>query len=209
MTSVPSQSAEEFLPTLKRSAAALRDAGIPFVLAGGMAAWARGGFGTDHDLDYIVKPEDAERALAVLVDHGFREDRPPEEWLLKAWDGDTLVDLIYSPSGLEITDEVIERSDWLPVYAIEMRVMRPDDILVTKLMAMTEHTMNYRSCLEIGRALREQIDWEYVREKTRASPFACAYFTLIEGLGILDVPHPAGLVNENGSDRARHPDNVG
>lgn len=180
-------SAEEFLPTLKKAAAALRDAEIPFILAGGMAAWARGGFGTDHDLDFMVKPSDAERALDILVHAGFRAERPPEDWLLKAWDGDALLDLIYSPSGMDITDEVIERSEFLPVYAVDMRVMRPDDILVTKLMAMTEHTMNYRSCLEIGRALREQIDWESVRSRTESSPFARAYFTLIEGLGILDV----------------------
>jgi hypothetical protein len=179
--------AEEFMPTLKKAAAALRDGEIPFVLAGGMAAWARGGFGTDHDLDFMVKPTDAERALDILVHHGFKPEHPPEGWLLKAWDGDVLLDLIHSPSGLEITDELITRSDLLPVYAVEMRVMRPDDILVTKLMAMTEHTMNYRSCLEIGRALREQIDWESVRERTADSPFARAYFTLIEGLGILDV----------------------
>lgn len=210
MGSAPSSSAEDFLPTMKRSAAALRDAGIPFVLAGGMAAWARGGFGTEHDLDYILKPEDAERALQVLVAAGFRPERPPEEWLLKAWDGDTLVDLIHSPSGLEITDAVIERSDWMPVYAIDMRVMRPDDVLITKLMAMTEHTMNYRSCLEIGRALREQIDWDYVRARTASSAFARAYFTLIEGLGILDVPKPEGLVAIEGAlgERARHPENA-
>ena len=194
---------------MKKSAAALRDAGIPFVLAGGMAAWARGGFGTDHDLDYLVKPADAERALEVLVANGFRPERPPENWLVKAWDGETLVDLIFSPSGLEVTDEVIERSDEIEVWAVRMRVMRPEDILVTKLMALTEHTLDYESCLEIGRALREQIDWEYVRGKTVESPFARAYFTLIEGLGILDVPHPAGLVSDNGSDRARHPENAG
>jgi hypothetical protein len=178
---------EEFLPTLKKVAAALRDAEIPFILAGGMAAWARGGFGTDHDLDFMVKPSDAERALDILAHAGMKPERPPEDWLLKAWDGKVLVDLIHNPSGLDITDDVIERSDVLPVYAIDMRVMRPDDILVTKLMAMTEHTMNYRSCLEIGRALREQIDWSDVRARTASSPFARAYFTLIEGLGILEV----------------------
>lgn len=176
-----------FLPSLKKAAAALRDAQVPFVLAGGMAAYARGGFGTDHDLDFMIKPEDAERALETLVKEGMREERPPEDWLVKAWDGDVLIDLIFRPSGLVIDDDVIERSEEMEVYAIRMRVMLPGDILVTKLMAMTEHTMNYRSCLEIGRALREQIDWADVRERTRASPFARAYFTLIEGLGILDV----------------------
>ena len=119
----------------------------------------RGGPPTDHDLDFLIKPEDAERALAVLADAGLRPERPPEEWLFKAFDGDVMVDLIFNPAGLEMTDEVLERGEALEVEAMTMRVMRPEDLLVTKLMAMTEHTLNYRSCLEIARALREQIDW--------------------------------------------------
>jgi hypothetical protein len=66
-----------------------------------------------------------------------------------------------------------------------MRVMRPEDLLVTKLMAMTEHSINYRSCLEIARALREQIDWNDVRERSAGSPFGRAFFVIAEGLGIL------------------------
>ena len=53
------------MTTLKHSAAALRDAGVPFLVAGGVASWVRGGPPTDHDLDFLIKPEDAERALAV------------------------------------------------------------------------------------------------------------------------------------------------
>ena len=73
------------------------------------------------------------------------------------------------------------------VFAIPMRVMRPEDLLVTKLCAMTEHTVNYRSCLEIARALREQIDWQDVRRRSGHSPFARAFFTLVEGLEIADT----------------------
>jgi predicted nucleotidyltransferase len=174
------------MPTLKRSAAALRDAGIPFLVAGGVASWVRGGPATDHDLDFLVKPEDAERALSVLADAGLRPERPPEEWLFKAFDGDVMVDLIFNPAGLEITDELLERGEEREVEAMTMRVMQPEDLLVTKLMAMTEHTINYRSCLEIARALREQVDWVEVRRRTEWSPFARAFFVIAEGLGVIE-----------------------
>jgi len=173
------------LPTLKRSAAALRDQKIPFLVAGGVASWVRGGPATDHDLDFIVKPGDAEAALAALVEIGLRPERPPEEWLYKAWDGDILVDVIFRPAGLEVTDEVIQRGEDLEVLAMTMRVMRPEDLLVTKLMAMTEHSIDYRSCLEIARALREQIDWDGVRARTVESPFGRAFFVIAEGLEIV------------------------
>jgi hypothetical protein len=57
---------------LKRSAAALRDAGVDFLLAGGMAVWARGGPASSHDLDLAVRPDDAERALDALEHAGLR-----------------------------------------------------------------------------------------------------------------------------------------
>jgi hypothetical protein len=175
---------EEMLPSLKRATAVLREAEIPHVLAGGVASWARGGPESDHDLDFLVKPEDAERALEALAAAGMRPEKPPEQWLYKAYDGDVMIDLIFWPSGLPVDDELIARSDELEVFAVRMRVMRPEDILITKLSAMTEHTLGFESCLEIARALREQIDWDQVRAATDGSPFAKAFFTLIEELRI-------------------------
>ena len=85
-----------------------------------------------------------------------------------------------------MTDDVIERGEEREVEAMTMRVMLPEDLLVTKLMAMTEHTLNYRSCLEIARALREQIDWHDVRRRTAPSPYGRAFFVIAEGLGIVE-----------------------
>jgi hypothetical protein len=173
------------VPTLKKAAAALRDAGIPYLVAGGVASWVRGGPSTDHDLDFLIKPADADRALDTLADVGLRPEKPPEEWLFKAWDGDVLVDLIFCPAGLDVDDELIERGEEREVEAMTMRVLSAEDLLVSKLMAMTEHSINYRSCLEIARALREQIDFGDVRRRTEGSPFGRAFFVIAEGLEIV------------------------
>src|SRR5215203_3874124 len=109
--------------SLKKAAAAMRDANIPFLLGGSLASWARGGPETTHDLDFMIKPEDAGRALEALESAGMQPERPPEEWLVKAWDGDVLIDLIYGPSGIEMTDDVIQRGELLNVLSMEMRVM--------------------------------------------------------------------------------------
>jgi hypothetical protein len=170
---------------LKRAAAALREADIPFLLGGSLASWARGGPQTRHDLDLMIKPENAERALQTLQEAGMRAERPPEEWLLKAWDGDTLVDLIYCPKGLPVDDELIARGEELSVLGMDIRVMALEDVMATKLLALTEHSLRYEGLLQIARALREQIDWQEVRERTRESPFANAFFVLLEGLGIV------------------------
>ena len=60
--------------TLKRSAAALRDAEIPFALAGGLAVWARGGPESDHDLDFLAyhPPGRFEEHRRVALERGER-----------------------------------------------------------------------------------------------------------------------------------------
>jgi Nucleotidyl transferase of unknown function (DUF2204) len=175
---------EELLETLKRSAAALRDADVPFALAGGLAAWARGGPETDHDLDFVVKPEDADRALDALAQAGMRPEKPPEGWLYKAFDGDVMIDLLFNPSGIEVDNEMLERAEELEVAAIRMRVVSLEDVIATKLLALKEHELDYDSLLETVRPLREQIDWDELRRRTEHSPFAKAFFTLVEELGI-------------------------
>jgi hypothetical protein len=171
--------------TLKRAASALRAADIPFLLGGSLASWARGGPETRHDLDLMIKPADADRALEALADVGMRPERPPEEWLVKAWDGDVLVDLIFFPKGMEVTDDVLARGDELSVLGMELRVMALEDVVVTKLKAITEHHLRYEGLLSIARALREQIDWDDVRRRTEDSPFARAFFVMLDGLGVV------------------------
>jgi hypothetical protein len=97
--------------SLRNAAGALKRAEIPFVLGGGLAIWARGGPGTGHDLDLMVRPKDADRALEALGAAGMRTEKPAEGWLYKAWDGDVLVDLIFRPVGEPVDDELFARAD--------------------------------------------------------------------------------------------------
>jgi len=96
---------------MKIAVAALRDAEVPFVLGGSVAAWARGGPEPDNDLDLMVPPAHADAAL-------------------------------------------------------------------------DEHALDYTKLLAITRALREQIDRPSLRARASGSPFAKAYITLVEELGI-------------------------
>jgi hypothetical protein len=170
--------------SLKKAIAAMREAGLPFLVGGSLASWARGGPESKHDLDLVVKPEDADAALKALEDAGMRPERPPEEWLYKAWDGEVLIDVIFAPRGLEVTDELIDRGETVQTLGISMPLMAIEDMLATKLMALDQHDLDYSSVLQIARALREQIDWRTLRSRTRGSPYAAAFFTLVDELGI-------------------------
>jgi hypothetical protein len=164
---------------------------IPFALGGSLACWARGGPEVTNDLDLIVRPQDADAAVEALAAAGMRPERPPEEWLYKAWDGDVMLDLIFELVDGRVTDRTLERAEELTVASVTMPVMRLEDVLVTRLLSLDEHGLDLGPLLAISRALREQVDWAEVRTRSAHSPYARAFFTLLEGLGIVGQDEPA------------------
>lgn len=188
---MPESSFDELVDAMKSVAGALLAADVPFVLAGGLAAWARGGPKSEHDVDFLIRREDAEAALAACAAEGMRIDRPPEGWLVKAWHPNgALIDLIYDPASGPVTDETVERAPVLEVMALRIPVAPLEDVLVAKLLALTEQEPDFGGVLELARALREQVDWDEVRTRTESSPFARAFFVLVEGLGVVEAGEP-------------------
>jgi predicted nucleotidyltransferase len=174
------------LNAMKVAAGTLRDRDIPFALAGGLAVYARGGPETDHDVDFVIRRDDAERALEVLDEAGFRCEKPPENWLYKVYDSsDAMIDLIFAPNNDPgVVDEIIDRAEELEVYAIRMKVMSVTDVLATKLLALKEHEVDYEGVLTIARSCREQVEWGLLRERVGDHPYSQAFFTLVESLGL-------------------------
>src|SRR4051812_11995882 len=178
--------AEDLLDAMMHVAAALRDADVPYLLAGSFAAWARGAPAHDTDLDIAVKPEDADRAVAALEAAGMEEKPTPEEWLRKVFHECVQIDLIFEPAGLVVDDDVLERGDDIEVNGMTFRVMAIDDVMTTKLFAFKEHYLDYESALEMARTLREQIDWDELRRRCGDYVYAKPFFALAEELGVAE-----------------------
>ena len=183
---MPSEQSPEILEALKCCAAALREVDVDFALAGGLAAWAHGGPATEHDIDLMIREQDAETALAALRAVGMPTACPPEGWLVKAWHDDILIDLIYAPRGVVVDTTFLEQCDVMNVAAVDMRVISLDDLLVGKLLVLNEHHLDFGPPLEWARSLREQICWPEVGRRTDGSPFARAFFHLLVELNVLD-----------------------
>jgi nucleotide-binding universal stress UspA family protein len=175
---------------LKRVAVTLKAAGVPFALAGGYAGWARGGPEPDHDVDFVLPPERVEQAVTALRGAGVRVEDPPEDWLLKAYVGEDVVDLIFCPAGVPVTDELVERADLRDVDSVAMPVVAATDLVAMKLRAMTEHYCDFSSVLPVARALREQIDWAGLRAEATDSPFMAAFLLLADRLDVAPAPEP-------------------
>jgi hypothetical protein len=176
--------------TLKRVASALKQAEIPFILAGSFAVYAHGGHSGDHDVDFLIKEGDVDRTLEALAEAGFTPERPPEDWLVKVYDEEgKLVDLIHRPIEHPVTDETFVDTVQRPVDAIQMPVLSATGLMVHKLMSFSQHYCDFARGLPLARSLREQIDWERVRKETAHSPYADAFLVLLDRLEV--VPYPA------------------
>ena len=96
-----------------------------------------------------------------------------------------MIDLIFSPNRMpELVAEYLARAEEIEVYAITMNVMTATDVLATKLLSLKEHEVDYSDVLEMARNCREQVEWAALREQTSDSPYAKAFFTLVEELGL-------------------------
>jgi hypothetical protein len=182
---------EALLGTLKKVAAVLKQSDIPFALGGSFAVYAHGGHSSDHDVDFLIRQEDTERALEALTAAGFTAERPPEDWLVKVYDDDRLVDLIHRPIETPVTDETFAETVIRPVDAIHMPVLSATRLMMHKLLSYSQHYCDFARALPLARSLREQIDWERVREETAHSPYAEAFLVLLDRLDV--VPDPGEL----------------
>jgi Uncharacterised nucleotidyltransferase len=190
---------ESLLATLKRVAAVLKLAEIPFALGGSFAVYAHGGHSGDHDVDFLIRQEDVDRALDALVAEGFTAERPPEDWLVKVYDDGRMVDLIHRPIETPVTDETFRETMVRVVDAIHMPVLSATQLMVHKLLSYSQHYCDFAKGLPLARSLREQIDWERVRKETAHSPYAEAFLVLLDRLDVVpESPAPAGDVDETG-----------
>src|SRR5919107_3034206 len=136
---------------LKRTAVALKQAGVPFALCGGYAAWVRGAPEPDHDADFLVPAADADRAAAALADAGLPVVEPAEDWLVKGVTENAFIDVLWRTCGAPVTNDLIDRAEELAVLSVHMPVLEATDIVVTKVMALSEHYCDY------GRLLLERL----------------------------------------------------
>lgn len=177
----------ELLESMKKVATVLQSAGVRYALAGSAAVYARGGPAGGHDVDFVLHADDVMKALAAAAEAGLRTERPPEGWLVKVYDDENLIDLIFRFYDKVVDDAMLGRSESMSVAAVEMPVLDASDLVVAKLLSLSAHNCDFAPPLLMVRVLREQIDWKVVREGCDESPYAKAFLWLVQLLDIADT----------------------
>lgn len=148
----------------------LDHSGIPYALIGGVATKSLGRPRVTHDIDFFVRPDDADKILEVFESHGFTSQKRDPFWLYKAWKGDILVDIIFKSSGDIYFDEDVQahvrRMQYKGRY---VNAISPEDFLVIKAAAHQEHNPHHwHDALAVLK--QGNLDWEYLCKRAKNAP---------------------------------------
>ncbi|MER6443855.1 hypothetical protein [Streptomyces venezuelae] len=184
---LPRDHTQAILESTKRVGALLKEADVPFALAGSVAAFAHGlPARFRHDTDFCLCRDDASAAVAALGAGGITIIDAPEDWLIKGRDGDEDVDLILDLAGRPVDQELLQRADVRAVDSVRMPVLAPTDLMDSRLTALCEHYCDFADLLPMARMLRERIDWELLDRLHRDQPLPDAFLYLLERLQVIE-----------------------
>jgi hypothetical protein len=169
---------------LRTSASVLKAAHVPFALAGSYALWVFGGPEGDHDVDLVVPENAVEAAAEALVSAGFEVERPPEDWLFKAWHNGVLVDVLHRLVGVPVEHGLVADAEQHDVLGVRMPVLHPTVVMTTKVLSLSEQYCDLGMLLPGARAVRERLDWAEITAAAADHPYAEAFLFLARRLGI-------------------------
>ena len=159
--------ADELTEALRQVVKAIEAAQIDYVMIGGIAIAVLSRPRWTHDIDIMVRPEDALAALDALAASGMETEQTDMAWLFKAFYGSVLIDVIFRSHGdLYLDDEMVRRSNTQLFRGHDVRVIAPEDLLVFKALVHDEHNpRHWHDALAL--IARCDLDWDYVLHRAR------------------------------------------
>ncbi|MFL6530041.1 MAG: nucleotidyltransferase [Chthoniobacterales bacterium] len=153
---------EEFY---RRTIETLREAEIPFMVAGAYAFGVYTGI-TRHtkDLDFFLRPSDVECALEHFRSDGFETERTFPHWLAKVKCGEDCLDLIYRAGNgrCEIDDSWFERAREDEVLGCRAFLCAPEDMLWMKSYIMERERFDGADVVHLIQSCAERLDWGHL-----------------------------------------------
>jgi predicted nucleotidyltransferase len=167
----------------------VENSGIPYALIGGLATKSLGRPRITHDIDFFVKPDDAERVLSVLEKEGYTSQKRDPFWLFKAWKDNILVDVIFKSSGdIYFDEEVQGHVRRINIGGRFVNAISPEDFVVIKAAAHQEHNPHHwHDALAVLK--RENIDWEYLLRRAKHAPRRVLSLLIYAQSNDIAIPH--------------------
>ncbi len=166
----PTSRSWTYVKVLRQAVDALRLSGVPYLIAGGLAAKMYGKRRTTHDIDLFVKPSDARRLMETLASAEFSTQVTFPDWLYKAFKHDVMVDIIFRSEGnVTVDDETLSRARWMEYRGRSLPVVPPEVLLMMKVFALRHthaantHWRHWRDAVAV--VSNVPLDWDFLYRK--------------------------------------------
>ncbi|HEV8420201.1 MAG TPA: nucleotidyltransferase [Actinomycetota bacterium] len=184
--------AEAFARVLGRAVRALEREGVPYAVFGSLVSDLFGRPAPSGDIDLLVRPGDADRALDALASEGFTTERLDPTWIYKACLQGVLVDVIFRLKGdIYLDDEVMEHTRVVDLAGHDVRVISPEDAAMIEAVSneaqSPDHWYN-----AVGIVARSDLDWDYLLRRARHA--ARRVLSLLVYCDSTDVPIPSRVI---------------
>jgi len=178
---------EGVLATLRAGWAALGTIDAPKALIGGLAlsAWNHARYTRDADVLVAIEPDRIDALVAALIKAGFRPRHDPP---LRIIDGQGIVQFVHQPFDAPMPfqfDVLLATTPFqrdslsravprrLPGEEATVAVVRPDDLIVIKLLA--GRIIDRADAAMVLRENRDDIDFDRLRETIEAEGLTAEY----------------------------------
>lgn len=156
-----------FTEVLREAVETAERTGVRFLILGGLASSVVGRPRWTHDIDLLVRPDDAREMLAAFRAGGFDTEETDPIWIYKAFKRDVMVDLIFMITGGIYLDQEMEDHAIAGDYqGIRIRIPSAEDQVVIKAIVHREETSRhwFDALSILGRT---ELDWEYLLHRSR------------------------------------------
>ena len=152
---------------LRQAIETVEKAGFSFLVLGGLASSLVGRPRWTHDIDFLVRPDDARQVLEALGAAGFTTEETDPVWIFKAFKDEVMVDIIFMVTGgIYLDDDMRRHSIERDYDGLKLRIPSAEDQVVIKAIVHREETSRhwFDALAVLGRA---DLDWEYLLHRAR------------------------------------------
>jgi predicted nucleotidyltransferase len=156
-----------FNTVLREAVATVERAGFRFLVLGGLASSLVGRPRWTHDIDFLVRADDALGVLSAFRAAGFRTEETDPVWIYKAFRHDIMVDIIFMiTGGIYLDQQMEERAIQREYDGLQVRIPSPEDQVVIKAIVHREETSRhwFDALAILGRA---DLEWDYLLYRAR------------------------------------------
>jgi hypothetical protein len=180
--------AQELLRSLDDVVDVVTRLAVPYVVVGGIASSVLGRPRFTHDIDLLVRPEDARAILDELARRGFATEERAPHWLFKAHRDGIETDLIFRSTGdIYLDDDIVAHAVMGDFAGRRLRLMGREDLVVSKALAHQEHSpRHWFDALAL--IASDELDWSYLLTRARRGPKRIASLLLYAQSNDLVVP---------------------